>query len=130
MPFVQNVPFFCIMLSMFGGIISSVLPPKYAKYLSVGIVTAISGLSLWLIGYFTTGNVDSFTYMMGHFPAPWGNELRAGVLEAVMALFVSVIMLLSVLAGRKKLAFEIHISRHSIYCTLCCFLLSSLMDLA
>ena len=29
----------------------------------------------------------AFTYVMGEFPAPWGNEIRAGVLEALLALF-------------------------------------------
>ncbi|MFR6589921.1 MAG: hypothetical protein ACLURV_07070 [Gallintestinimicrobium sp.] len=36
---------------------------------------------------------------MGHFPAPWGNEIRVGVLEAVMAVFFCLIMLLSMLGG-------------------------------
>ena len=48
------------------------------------------------------GKGASYTYMMGHFPAPWGNEIRAGVLEAGMALFFCVIMLLSMMGGTEE----------------------------
>ena len=35
MELVQNIPFFCIMISMFSGTISSVLPGKYARRLNL-----------------------------------------------------------------------------------------------
>ena len=40
---------------------------------------------------------ESYTYMMGHFPAPWGNEIRAGVLEGLTATVFGVVMLLSLI---------------------------------
>ena len=40
-----------------------------------------------------------YTYMMGHFPAPWGNEIRVGLLESITAIAFSVIMLLSIIGG-------------------------------
>ena len=76
-----------------------------------------------------TFGIGSYAYMMGHFPAPWGNELRVGILEAGMALFFSVIMLLSILGGRKKLDGEVEITKHNIYYILCNLLLSSLLAL-
>ena len=39
MELVQNVPFFCIMLSMFSGIASSVLPQKWARRLNAAALT-------------------------------------------------------------------------------------------
>ena len=99
MEFVQNVPFFCIMLSMFSGTVSSVLPGKWARRLNAAMLMAVVALSGWLLQYLVVSRIGSYTYMMGHFPAPWGNELRIGVLEAGMALFFSVIMLLSILGG-------------------------------
>lgn len=45
---------------------------------------------------------EEFIYYMGHFPAPWGNEIRVGELEAFMALFFCAIMLLSMLGAQKK----------------------------
>ena len=129
MELVQNVPFFCIMLSMFSGILSSVLPGKAARRLNAAMVTAVTILSAWLLQYLLASGIDSYTYMMGHFPAPWGNELRVGVLEAGMALFFSIIMLLSLLGGRKKLFDEVEVSKHNIYYILCNLLLSSLLAL-
>lgn len=129
MELVQNVPFFCIMLSMFSGIVSPMLPGKWARRVNTAMVTTVALLSAWLLQYLVTFGIGSYTYMMGHFPAPWGNELRVGILEAGMALFFSVIMLLSILGGRKKLDGEVEITKHNIYYILCNLLLSSLLAL-
>ena len=81
MDFVRNFPFFSIMLSMFAGILCSILPRRAARWVNLGAVGTIGVLSAGLLGYLLkTG--ESYTYLMGHFPAPWGNELRAGMLEA------------------------------------------------
>lgn len=126
MHFVQNFPFFSIVLCMFGGTISSVLSAKAAKWLNTAIITIVGIMSAVLLGFlFTIG--ESYTYMMGHFPAPWGNELRAGVLEAGMALVFCVIMLLSMMGGRKKLLGEVEYSKHNLYYILTDLLLSSLL---
>ena len=129
MQFVQNVPFFSIMLSMISGTISSVLPAKWARRLNVAMILIVTAMTGWLLTFLVTSGIGSYTYMMGHFPAPWGNELRIGTLEAVMALFFCVIMLLSLLGGRKKLDGEVEHSKHSIYYILCDLLLSSLLAL-
>ena len=128
MAFVQNVPFFSIMLSMFSGIVSSILPGKAAKRLNTAVILVIGAASAWLLSWLMrTGG--SYTFMMGHVPAPWGNEIRAGALEAGMALFFCVIMLLSMLGGRKKLFDEVEVTKHNIYYILTDLLLSSLLAL-
>ena len=76
MTLVQNVPFFCIMLSMFSGTVSSVLPGKWARRVNAAMLTAVALLSAWLLQDLVTTGAGSYTFMMGHFPAPWGNELR------------------------------------------------------
>lgn len=128
MAFVQNVPFFSIMISMFSGIVSSVLPGKAAKWLNTAAITVIGVMSACLLGYMIDVG-GSYTFMMGHFPAPWGNEIRAGALEAAMALAFCVVMLLSMLGGRKKLDDEVEKSKHNIYYILTDLLLSSLLAL-
>ena len=128
MAFVQNVPFFSIILSMFSGIVSSVLPEKAARRLNSAVIILVGIMSGWLLIYMmNTGG--SYTFMMGHFPAPWGNEIRAGALEAGMALVFSVIMLLCMWGGRKKLMEEVEITKHNIYYILVDLLLSSLLAL-
>ena len=129
MELVQNIPFFCIMISLFSGSISSVLPGKYARWLNVVMLSAVIAMSGGLLFWLVQSHIGSYTYMMGHFPAPWGNEIRVGVLETGMALFFSVIMLLSILGGRKKLHEEVEASKHNIYYILCNLLLSSLLAL-
>ena len=129
MELVQNVPFFSIMLSMFSGIISSILPGPYARRLNAAMLITVGTMSGWLFLFFLTTQCESYTYWMGHFPAPWGNELRVGILEAGMALFFCIIMLLSLLGGRKKLNNEVELSKHNIYYILCDLLLSSLLAL-
>ena len=128
MDFVRNFPFFSIMLSMFAGILCSILPRRAARWVNLGAVGTIGALSAGLLGYLLkTG--ESYTYLMGHFPAPWGNEIRAGVLEAGMALFFCVIMLLSLLGGQKKLEEEVAEEKQSLYFILMNLLLSSLLAL-
>lgn len=128
MDFIQNFPFFSIILSMFSGTISSVLPAKAAKILNTVLISLIGVMSAVLLVYLM-GTGESYVYWMGHFPAPWGNEIRAGVLEAGMALFFCIIMLLSIMGGRKKLFGEVEYSKHNLYYILTNLLLSSLLAL-
>ena len=93
MPFVQNVPFFSIMLCMVCGVASAMLSGKVAKWLTVALSAAVAALNLWLTMDLWFDH-RSFTYMMGHFPAPWGTELRGGLVESTLAVCFSLIMLL------------------------------------
>ncbi|MBQ8831408.1 MAG: sodium:proton antiporter [Oscillospiraceae bacterium] len=129
MAFVQNVPFFSIMLSMFSGIVSSILPGKWARRLNTFMIIVVAALSAWLFAFMATSDIGSYTYAMGHFPAPIGNELRAGVLEAGTALFFCIIMLLSLWGGREKQILEITERQQNLYYILCNLLLSSLLAL-
>lgn len=100
MDFLKNLPFFSIMISMFGGIICSMLKGRKARYLSYFTVGMVCAMSFILLLYVINLG-DSFTYMMGHFPAPWGNEIRAGAVEALTAFVFSTVMLLSIIGGAR-----------------------------
>lgn len=128
MDFVQNFPFFSIILSMFAGIISSVLSGKNAKRLTYFVILLVSGMSFALLLYlFQSG--ESYTYQMGHYSAPWGNEIRAGILEAAMALFFCIIMLLSLVGGMIYIEEDIEETKLNFYFILIDLLLSSLLAL-
>lgn len=129
MAFVQNVPFFSIMISMFAGIVSSILPAKAARRLNIAATALIGIMSAWLLVFLVQSDIGSYTYMMGHFPAPWGNEIRAGALEAIMALVFCVIMLLSLLGGLNKIEQEVESSKENIFYILVDLLLGSLLAL-
>ena len=51
MDFVQNFPFFSIILSMFSGTVSSVLPAKAAKWLNTVVIGAVGCMSAVLLVY-------------------------------------------------------------------------------
>lgn len=128
MDFIRNFPFFCIVLCLATGVISSVLKPKVAKIVSISLVTLCTICSFCVLFYTLETDV-SFTYMMGHFPAPFGNEVRAGVLEGVMASFFCVILLLALLGGEKYIKVDVEEGKQNLYFVLVNLLLSSLLAL-
>ena len=125
--FIQNFPLFSIILCLLSGSISSLLKGKAAKWVNTCLITTV-GVMSFVVMLYTMKN-GSFTYMMGHFPAPWGNEVRAGVLEGFMSMFFCIIMLFSMNGGRKKLFDEVEESKHNLYYILVNLLLCSLIAL-
>lgn len=128
MDFIWNFPLFSIVSCLFIGVICSVLNRKAARILSWILFTAVTLMSAGVL-YYTVTLGDSFTYMMGHFPAPWGNEVRAGVLEGMMALFFSIVMLFSVVAGKEYIEHDLPKGKQNLYYSLAALLMSSLLAL-
>ncbi len=128
MDIICNFPCISIVLCIFGGIISSALKGRASKYLNAALLLVVTVMSACVLWY-TVDTGESFTYVMGRFPAPWGNELRAGVLEGGMALFFCIIMMLSLFAGREKLHEEVEPGKLNLYFIMCDLLLSSLLSL-
>ncbi|MEA4822641.1 MAG: proton-conducting transporter membrane subunit [Clostridiaceae bacterium] len=114
MDFIRNFPFFSIMLAMLAAIVTSVLPKKAARLLNSAVVSVCILLNAAVLWY-TLYTGASFTYMMGHFPAPWGNELRAGALEALMATVFSGILLFSVIGGAKHIDLDLEERKVNLY---------------
>ena len=128
MDFIRNFPAIAILLCLFAGIITSGLKQKAARILNTVLICielVLNGCTL----FYTVITGEAFVYVMGKFPAPWGNEIRAGVLEGMMGFFFCVIMLLSMLGGKKKLFDEVEESKMSLYYVLTDLLLSSLLAL-
>ena len=103
MPFVYNFPFFTIFVCMISGIVTPLLKNGKAAYrlslFASSVGTALSAALLLRVA----PNGESFSYMMGHFPAPWGNELSVGPMEALLATAICFVMLMALLGGRKDL---------------------------
>ena len=126
MDFIRNFPFFSIIICMFSGIISSVLSGKKARNLCFGAVGIVAVLSVSVL-FYTVQTGESYTYMMGHFPAAWGNEIRAGILEGVLTTTFSVILLLSLVSAYHRTAEDIEESKLNLFYVLVDLLLSSLL---
>ena len=114
MSFVQNFPFFSIILSLVCAVISFAAGEKRARQLTVFLLTASVIMQASLLAY-CARNHTSYAYMMGHYPAPWGNEITVGVLESFMALLFAAVMLMSVLGGMPRIRRDIPEHRMRLY---------------
>nr|WP_296484088.1 proton-conducting transporter membrane subunit [uncultured Acetatifactor sp.] len=128
MELVQNFPFMSIILSLFSGPLCSILNGKWAKRVNTAVIILVGAMSAAVL-VFVLDTGEPFIYRMGHFPAPWGNEIRVGVLEAFMAGFFCVIMLLCMMGGAREREQHIEESKRNLYYVMVNLLLCSLLAL-
>ena len=124
MEFVQNFPFLSIILSLFAGPLCSVLNGKWARRVNTAVISIIGIMSTLVLGNAISAG-RPYVYLMGHFPAPWGNEIRVGILEAFMACFFCVIMLLCMLGGIREREAQIEEGKQNLYYVMVNLLLDS-----
>ena len=128
MELVQNFPFITIVFSLTCGVFCAVLRGKGAKRLCMLWLTAAFFMSAATLAYvLRTG--EAYVYLMGRWPAPWGNEIRVGVLEALTATAFSGIMLLSLLGGMHHIFEDCDPEKVNLYFTMVSLLMSSLFAL-
>ncbi|MCR5784882.1 MAG: sodium:proton antiporter [Eubacterium sp.] len=128
MAFVLNFPLFAIILSLFSGPLSTVLDKGKAKALNRFVILSVGAMMMCVLLYCLQSG-ECYVYKMGHFPAPWGNEIRIGVLEAFMSVFFCIIMFLAMLGGSKEFEEEIEESKKNLYYVMVNLLLCSLLAL-
>ena len=128
MEFVKNVPFFCIMLSMVSAVVSSMIPRKPARWVTVFVSAAVAVMNLWLLTFLLKSN-ESYTYMMGHYPAPWGNELRGGILEALMTIVFSLVILSGALGGMDKQESQIDENKQNLFSVMLDLVLAGMISM-
>ena len=125
-----NIPFVSILLLIMSAVIAPVLPTRnrLPEKFSCWVIALISALSAYLLYALTRHNQAlTFIYPLGKFPAPWGNELRAGPLEAVLSLVFCVVMLLSLLGNFSATEEDIPYKRRQIFCAIMNLLTASLL---
>lgn len=127
MSIVFNFPAISILLCLFAGIFSSGMKGKKARILNTALLVVVLVMSIMTTVYCIQNG--AFVYVMGKFPAPWGNEIRAGILEGLMASFFCIIMILSMWGGFHKMIIEVEEDKHHLYYVLINLLLSSLLAL-
>ena len=69
MHFVQNFPFFSILLALVCAVITLVLSRENARRLTLGLIAGELVLTLGTLIHCLREN-SSYAYWMGHFPAP------------------------------------------------------------
>ncbi len=128
MDLVCNFPAISVFLCMGCAIASPVLSGKTAKRLTIILISIVSAMCLAVLLY-TLGTGESFVFLMGRFPAPWGNEFRGGILEGILSLTFAVIMLMSVVGGMKHIDEEIDPKKMSLYFIMIDLMMASLLAL-
>ena len=117
MDFIQNLPLFSIVLSLLTSVVCSIVNAQWAKKIYGVMGLVITAMTATVLCY-TVYTGDAFVYTMGHFPAPWGNEIQVGPLESGLATIFCLILYLSVYGGYNKLQNDIRESKRNLYFTL------------
>ena len=128
MTLVQNFPFAAIMLCLAGGVTCAVLRPRAAAALGTLLNAAIAVMMAAVLRY-TLLTGESYRFMMGHFPAPWGNEIRIGPLEALMALMFTGMMTVILAGGMKHIREDVEPEKVRLYFAVICLMTASLLAL-
>lgn len=130
LPIYYNIPFVCIFLCMIGAITMPLQKnERTSLWTTVGICLTVCALCGALCGILYVRG-ESFVYKMGHFPAPWGNELFVGPLEALLTSLFALVMAMSIIGGRRTLNEDVLAPKQPFYFTMLCMILSSLLALS
>lgn len=126
----NNIPFITILLAMVGSVITLLLGKKErAAYLVTQVILVITALLSFLLMTYFAREGGTITYLLGHFPSPWGNELRFGLLESVLAFVFSTVLFLSIIGGKNGIRDDIVSRKQHCYFSLLLLLLLSLLAL-
>lgn len=125
-----HIPLLSILITILASLIIPLFKDrKIARRLTIisfSLVTILSGL---LILYISSLDQGYFTYQLGSYSAPWANELRTGNFEAILALALSFVILLSVLGGGKSIDTDIKEGKQKYYYLILNLLLASILAL-
>ena len=128
MDFITNFPLFMILCSLFSGVLCYLLTGKAARRYTICYEILLLVMAVLVLIY-TVDSGKAFTCTMGEFPAPWGNEIRAGVLEALMAVTFLLVMLCSVTAGSRFIQKDIDRSKKNLFYALVNLMTAAIMAL-
>ncbi|MBR2562977.1 MAG: sodium:proton antiporter [Eubacterium sp.] len=128
-PLYENFPFFCVFIALIGGILTTLIHDgRKARRLTMAILTVCAVLCGVLCAA-TAARGESITYTMGAFPAPWGNELRSGPAESLLACVFCLVMLFSLLGAGEDLKEDILPEKQNFYYIMMDLLAASLFAL-
>ena len=126
----NHFPLFIILLPMVLSLVMGFLrSEKAAICITLFVQIILTILSVLLLISLLNGSGKSFTYSLGYFPAPWGNELRAGPFEALMSCVFALVMFFSVLGGAGDSVQDIHKGKIRYFYLMINLLSASLMAL-
>ena len=114
---------------MFAAILLSVVSRGRISYTVTIIVCAFISVLSAIFLYNIVIADTSFAYTIGKFPAPFGNGIKAGPLQGVLAVVFSAVMALSLLGGKKDVMSDVEPKKLSLYCVMLNMTMASLLVL-
>lgn len=129
-----RLPLFSIILSFIGAVLCSLFKKKISFAISMIVCFIVFGFSLLTLGYCVKENTY-IIYTMGHYGPDEQtgfrlcNEIRFGILESLLASFFSLLLILCVFGGYKRLQEDVKESKISYFFTLICLILVSCISL-
>ncbi|MCQ2438334.1 MAG: sodium:proton antiporter [Oscillospiraceae bacterium] len=124
----NSLPLFCIVACLLCSAISAALSGKAARRLTLTLCLFVFAACALLCVRNSAEGV-SVEFRMGHYPAPWGNEIRFGVLEPLLSACFALVIFLSLSGGRLPLERDIEEKFSRYYYVMCDLVLVSLLAL-
>lgn len=128
MSFALNFPLFMIVASLSFSVISTLLKRKSARILALILSGVCFVLNIVLFIYVLKTN-ESYTYTMGHYPHPWGNELKISELETIISTIFSGVLFFILLGGKESIEDNVNENKQNLYYCLCDLINASLLVL-
>lgn len=129
MPLSYNFPYITVFICMITAILLSVVrKAKLSYFLTLAVAVICTVLSVVFLFNIVHDDV-SFAFTMGKFPAPYGNEIKAGPLQALFASVFSLVMVLSLIGGKTDLFEDVDDKKMGLACVMLNMVLASLLVL-
>lgn len=112
----MNFPFITIVSSLFSSVICFAMKDKKARFVSYFLLIASGVMSVSVLLYNLTSETSYFVYRMGHYDAPIGNEISAGLLEPAFLLLFEVVMFLALSGGSHHIMQDVKEEKHKYFC--------------
>lgn len=128
MSFAVNFPLFCIVGSLVCSVACSMLDGRHARWLAMSLSFLVAVASLFVLGLVRTAG-EPITYIMGHFPHPWGNEIRMGLIEPFFSFAFAMVMFLCMKGGKIHLQLDLEPDKAQLYFVNVCLIQAALLVL-
>ncbi len=130
MPFIWNLPFFCIFLCMVAAILLSLGPRPHLSWNVTFCVAVLCTCASLVFLVWSARGSTAFAFTMGKFPAPFGNEIRGGPLQGLFCFVFSLVMCLCLLGGKKDFFSDVDRKKTGLACVMLNMVLASLFVLS
>ena len=111
----ENFLFISIFFALLCGILTTLIEDGRKSRKLTLFMLAVCAILNGIVFVYTAAKGEYFTYAMGQFPAPWGNEVRTGPIESLLATVLCIVIGMSVLGGQRELDIDLLPEKANLY---------------